>query len=179
METVRLNISLNDKSLDDTIKRLKTMRKYLLDIEREFIIKSLNIIKDKASALLDSRVYSFPNTANVNDYWKIEITELPNGYVGKLWNENEIATYIEFGTGLVGETFKHRKANELNYEYDVNQHGIKGWNWYNEDIGVGMKGFVGYEGKSFLYDASWDYIYNREYIVIYQEIFDRYMKKVR
>lgn len=179
METIRLEVNLSDKSLDDTIKRLKTLSKYMSSIQNEFIESSLAHIRDRANELLDSRVYSFPDTANIKEHWEIEKEKTANGYIARLVNTSEVGAYVEFGTGLVGKYFKHEKADEEGYRYDVNNHGSKGWNWFNQQIGVGMKGFIGYEGKSFLYDACWDYVYNREYIVIYESIIGKYLRKIR
>ena len=85
-------------------------------------------------------------------------------------NVNPVGAYVEFGTGLIGEQNPHGKANELGYEYDVNNHGSKGWNWKNEELGISMFGFKGYEGKSFLYDAFLDFTIFGKYKEIYQEL---------
>lgn len=179
METIRLNISLTDKSLDHTIHQLKTLTKYLQQVQKEFIELSIQWLIDRANELLDERVKHFPGTANIKEHWVKEFNAIPNGISAKLINTSEVGAYVEFGTGLVGQTFKHKEANSTGYEYDVNAHGIEGWNWYNQEIGVGMKGFIGYEGKSFLYDAYWEYINRRTYITIYESAINKYMRKIR
>lgn len=37
--------------------------------------------------------------------------------------------WFEYGTGIVGQRNPHPEASMNNYEYDVNNHGSKGW-WY-------------------------------------------------
>lgn len=152
---LEFKIDIFDKdSINNAIQRMRKLEKRIYEMQRRFIIRSLEWIRDRANELLSQRVYSFPNTANVKDGWKI------NQISKDLWqlvNENPLAGYIEFGVGLKGQLSQHKAASDVNYQYDVNNHGEKGWNWYNEDLGVGMRGFTGYEGKSFLYDAFFEY----------------------
>lgn len=39
--------------------------------------------------------------------------------------------YLEFGTGIAGKYNSHPDANKIGWEYDVNNHGAKGW-WYTK-----------------------------------------------
>lgn len=154
---LNFNIEIFDEdSINNAISRMRKLEKRIYEVQRRFIIRSLEWIRDRANELLRERVYNFPNTANIKDGWKIEQLSKDDW---RLVNENPLAGYVEFGVGLTGELSPHKSAGEVNYQYDVNNHGEKGWNWYNEDIGVGMKGFTGYKGKSFLYDAFFEYQY--------------------
>lgn len=155
---LKFEIEILDKnSIDNAIKRMYKLQNRIYEIQRRFIKRSLEWIRDRANELLKERVYNFPDTANVKDGWKIiEISK----DIWQLVNENPLAGYIEFGVGLKGKLSQHKAASDVNYQYDVNNHGESGWNWYNEDLGVGMKGFTGYKGKSFLYDSFFEYQYN-------------------
>lgn len=46
----------------------------------------------------------------------------------KLINTTQDATYGEFGTGMIGSNDPH-VLNILGWEYDVNEHGEKGWRY--------------------------------------------------
>ena len=41
----------------------------------------------------------------------------------------EYAVYLEYGTGIVGSENQHPQFERAGWEYDVNNHGEKGW-WY-------------------------------------------------
>lgn len=154
---LNFNIEIFDKdSVNNAISRMRKLEKRIYEVQKRFIIRSLEWIRDRANELLKERVYNFPNTANIKDGWRIEQISKD---LWQLVNVNPLAGYVEFGVGLIGELSPHKSAGEVNYQYDVNNHGEKGWSWYNEDIGVGMKGFTGYKGKSFLYDAFFEYQY--------------------
>lgn len=40
---------------------------------------------------------------------------------------NDYAVFVEYGTGIVGDSFQHPKANEYGWIYDINSHGESGW----------------------------------------------------
>lgn len=43
--------------------------------------------------------------------------------------DNEYAMYVEYGTGVVGQSSQHPKASEIGWVYDSKFHGHSGW-WY-------------------------------------------------
>ena len=105
-----------------------------------------------SQSMLNSKIQVFPSEA------------------GAYFTVGDYGCFVEFGTGIVGYG-SHEKADEVRYEYDVNNHGAFGWNWYNEKDGYLVKGFTGYEGKSFLWDAFFDYYSNGEFAKIYERIY--------
>lgn len=56
------------------------------------------------------------------------------------------AIYVEFGTGIVGASNPH----PLGFAYDINNHGEKGWRYYNSDRGYGGWS-KGYPARPFMY----------------------------
>ena len=50
----------------------------------------------------------------------------------KIKNHSEEATYAEFGTGVIGEGTPYPN-NDFGWEYDVNEHGEKGWRYIGVD----------------------------------------------
>lgn len=163
-----INISLNENgSLEKAVEELTKMKKAIAEVNDEFFKRSLVWIKNKADDYLEKRVGAFKGTANVSQSWVIE--KISKNHWA-LRNVNPYGAYIEFGTGIIGQRNPHGKAKELEYEYDVNNRGEKGWNWKNEELGISMFGFKGYEGKSFLYDAFLDFVLFSKYRDIYQEI---------
>lgn len=172
-----ISIDLSSKSIQNAINELKKINKNILMINDEFIIASLTWIMNRANEYLAERVKSFPNSANISKDWEInKLNEKANYY--ELRNVNDKAYFVEFGTGLKGSRKEHPMAEETNYVYDVNSYGEKGWDfdfqydgkWYH------FRGYTGYEGKSFLYDATWDYIHLGEYKKIFENVCDKYLK---
>lgn len=177
-KTIEINI-FDTNSIDKGIKEIKRIQKILKEvIPGNFVYESLKWIRDKANEYHDKRQGEFPNTINIKSKWEITFDKSSQGTFrtsGKLINTDNRATLVEFGVGLKGKNYPHDKANEVHYEYDVNNHNIVGWNWYNKEFDVGMKGFIGYQGKSFLYDAFIDYYYGQEYAIIYRRLFKQYI----
>lgn len=169
----KIKINLSSTSCQKAINELKNIKNILNKINNEFIYESLEWIKNRANDYLNNRVKNFPNTANIEQYWVIN--QLGNGH-WELRNTSPVGAYVEFGVGLVGSNRPHESSYQSNYKYDVNNHGDKGWNWKNEEYGISMYGFRGYEGKSFLYDAFFDYHYNFEYKRIFKMVYSKYIK---
>ena len=78
---------------------------------------------------------------------KVQVRQLGAWYTGELESSIEgyfspsvgagiikagapYAVYVEFGTGVVGESKPHPKAGDF-WEYDINEHGESGWVYYN------------------------------------------------
>ena len=41
-------------------------------------------------------------------------------------------TFVEFGTGIIGEAASHPEAANVGWEYDHNHHGTDGWMWQSK-----------------------------------------------
>ena len=166
------------KSIEKAINKLRFIRKTLPLVNREFMKESLNWIKERANFYLNEKVGYFKGSANISDSWNI--TPSNSKYGGKAYqliNDNKFVAYVEFGTGIVGKNEPHKKAEETGYEYDVNGHEENGWNFrvnFNNTWHI-FNGFTGYEGKSFLYDAFFDYFHLGKWKEIYQEIYNVYI----
>lgn len=61
--------------------------------------------------------------------------------------------YVEFGTGIVGKLSPHPLQSELGIVYDVNQHGLKGWTYYDERRKKWNR-TTGMESRPFIYDSK-------------------------
>lgn len=156
----KVNASGYKELQKNTEKFVNTINK----LSVEFPILLLQAIRDRADQYLNARVGYYRGTANLSSQWEINKT---GAMSYELRNTSGLGAYIEFGTGIVGGMEPHEKADEVNYEYDVANHSEDGWNWYDEFHGMLIKGFKGYEGKSFLYDAYYDYIVKGEYKTLF------------
>lgn len=166
---MNINIELNTHSVENAIKKLQDYKKKIKVIESAFIQESLDWIIERANYYLDLRdtmITNFETTDIRNSWQKVKI----GTNTWQIINLDDRATYAEFGTGLVGSNSPHARANDNSYAYDVNNHGEEGWTFYNKDAGIYMEGFTGYKGKSFLYDACYDYFEKGEYQRIYTRI---------
>lgn len=83
---------------------------------------------------------------------KMQIMEMPAVDTGELLNSIErgafdrrsgfgiikatayYAIFVEYGTGVIGATNPHPEAGEAGWDYDVNEHGEKGWIYYGWDF---------------------------------------------
>ena len=170
---MKIKINLFEKnSINNAINLLDKYKSKLQEIEKTFVLESLNWILERANQYLDERdtFTQVKNTTNIRTSWVI-IPIGQNRY--QLRNIDERAVYAEFGTGVIGEETPHPLADEVDYYYNLNGYETRGWNFYNKEANVYFKNFFGYEGKSFLYDACFDYFEKGEYKRIYQSILQR------
>ena len=71
--------------------------------------------------------------------------------VGIIKADTPYAIYVEFGTGVVGKQSPHPKPK--GYKYDVNNHGDKGWLYYDENSGE-FKWTKGFKSRPFMYNTA-------------------------
>ena len=60
----------------------------------------------------------------------------------------DYAVFVEYGTGVVGKNFPH--PDPKNWQYDVNEHGVKGW-WYFDDNQDRFRWTRGRSASAFVY----------------------------
>lgn len=163
------------KGLDKVIVNLQNVRNAIQDeVNYMFINKSLDWISHRANVILDRRTHHFFGSDARNWTKKIYST------YGILENQDMNSASIEFGIGRIGASNPKPQAQENSFQYDVpsaykNADGY----WTFQDARTGMWLTIrGYEGKSFLYDAFCEYMLKNRWQKIYQECFDRVMRRV-
>lgn len=170
-----INFTLTEKSIKKAQNKLKDLKKTIHNLQIDFAIDCLEWVRDRAILYFKERTKKFK--AFFSNIDKIEtwvITSLGNNTY-ELRCASDIAAYIEFGTGIVGQQDTNNRANQVGWNYDVNGHGEEGWTFYNKQYNIFVKGFTGYAGKSFLYDAFWDFFFHKEYEVIFEKYKDKYI----
>ena len=76
----------------------------------------------------------------------------------RVFTDCAYAKFVEYGTGVIGSSNPHPKSAEINWQYDKNAHGEKGW-VYTIDNGSGEKQRFwtkGLEPHAFMYNACRD-----------------------
>ena len=159
-----IRFSLNEKDIDRAISELKAFK-------NEFLKKCESLIE----ALTDYGV----------EVAKLEVAQLDAVYTGELMNSiigyysptynvgiikagAYYAAYVEFGTGVVGSQSPH--PNPQGWQYDLNNHGEKGWVYYDEDGGK-FRWTKGFKSRPFMHNTARDLEKNCERIV--REVFGR------
>lgn len=101
---------LSVASLEQLQKDIDNVRTTLKNAKAEFIKRSLNWFKTQAQAILTENEFG--------DYAEyFEITLDKNS--GKIETTLEELTYIEFGTGIVGQGQPHEQSADRGWEYNV------------------------------------------------------------
>ena len=185
----KIEIGLSSQSVKKALREIRTIKKKLLLIDREFILTSLEWIKETANSYL-SFESKYSNTTDIKDKWEIYKTVGAFGEKYELRNTSPFSALVEFGTGSIGGRTPHELASLLNYQY-----GNQSWtfvrdltsmDWVvdtsiygkvdpNDDRYLFLKDFEGYEGKSYLYDAFFDYFHSGVYKRIYKSIYKKYL----
>ena len=92
----------------------------------------------------------------------------PTVCVGIIKAGSPYAVYVEFGTGIVGQTSPHPDPKD--WQYDINKHGEAGW-WYFNDRDQKWHWTKGIESRPFMYNTV--QILERESVRIAKEVFRR------
>lgn len=142
-----IRFSLNEKDIDRAIREVKHFR-------TEFLEKCSRLVE----ALTDRGV----------EVAKVEVARLDAVYTGELMNSIEgyysptynvgiikagayYAAYVEFGTGVVGSRSPH--PNPQGWQYDINQHGDKGWVYHDDESGE-FRWTKGFKSRPFMYNTA-------------------------
>ena len=178
--TKTITFNLSTSSLNNAVKSLQSMQSSLKNTEKEFIRLSTQWLKAKASENITKNYPDF-----VSDF-----TTLITGNMGILITTDEQQAYIEFGTGIIGKQNSHELAEENSWEYDVNNHGTKGWSFthgFDDKLDVKESNIIsrnrksnhsgmwerirtkGVEAERFMFNAYVEFFYRGVYKVIFKQ----------
>lgn len=154
-------MKLTKHSIDKATKQLKQYRN---DLERK---------QERLMSLLASRGYEIMvNKLNEMDM-PFSKNELISGTMfsystkhASIYVISDHAIYVEFGTGIVGAQSPN-KNNSIGYAYDINNHGDKGWYYYDED---GIHWTKGMPSRPFVHETYVDL--RNELSEIVKEVFN-------
>lgn len=186
---MQINIDLLDlRTVDKAIKQIEEYHKRVQKLIPEFLKRCAEAVRDLANRRLEGIGYDSELVSQIKNSWSIKDDD---GIV-TLVNLHDKAVYIEFGTGIMGETNSHEQASEAGYRYDVKNHGIKGWNFvYDPTVGLDVLGLeeenftrltkgkkagmvivhtIGTPASMFLYQAASDFVDYKLYKRIWNEL---------
>ena len=120
MATIETDISATgfNRSLEEVIKYRDKLTQAQDKIVARLVYDGVVMAKGNANAMVlgENTDYAINGTNG-------EV----NGNEGRVYNDEEKATYAEFGVGIVGSQNPHPTMQD--WIYDVNEHGDKGW-WF-------------------------------------------------
>lgn len=120
---MKINISLDKKSIENAIKQIKAVQKKVqTDLPRVYLQKCVESIKAIANRNLAMTNIGSEVKALIQTSWE---TSAVIGNKITLSNNAEyesgknLAVFVEFGVGRVGGSKPHAVADKANYEYNV------------------------------------------------------------
>lgn len=141
------NIELSVEGLEKASEIVKNIQESTMKVKRKLLQAYANYM------LRRMKVYAPKDTGNLKSSFKKEMIDLNVIEVYADEAIAEYAKYVEFGTGIVGSEHPHAEASNINWEYDYNHHGEKGWYYMIGDEKHWTKGQV---AKEFMYKAYQD-----------------------
>jgi hypothetical protein len=123
----KIQMKLTTRSIEDAIREVKEYKRKLNDrvkaLIRELVDNGVEIAKAQVREL--GAVYTGELEESITGFFDEETG------LGIIRTDCPYAIYVEFGTGVVGERNPHPEPIE-GWQYDVNEHGDKGWWYFNE-----------------------------------------------
>lgn len=131
--------NLNKKSLENLSKEIQRLAQNLenniTNTTKELGETSLKYMKQEYD---QNNISSHKSNLNLSPYNK----SYENGFVLSS-GDDEIAVYKEFGIGMIGGNNPSKLSGEVGYQYDVNNHGEKGWYYRKDGKTYWTRGYMG------------------------------------
>lgn len=124
--------------LSDFKSVVQNMGSTMLEIANE----GVSIVKDQMSK------YNIPTDGDLGQ--SVKATQI-DALTAQLEADGGHATFVEFGTGIVGKNSPHEEADQRDVQYDRNGHGESGWNYYKNGRFFHTKG---QPSRPFMYSAG-------------------------
>ncbi len=142
-----INMELSTQSINNAIREIREFRKQLKDICWELVkvlaMEGVEIAKMQVASLEAVDTGELENS--------IQGLFFPQERVGYVIADCKYAIYVEYGTGIIGQSAPHPEA-EGKWDYDVRGHGIEGW-VYKSDKDGEFHWTVGYISRPFMYNT--------------------------
>lgn len=187
---MKKNIKLSTKSIQETIKYLKSLKNDIVNlIVPEYLKNCCIIIREMANAKLSAQDIGSGVISDIQTSWDIQKV---SNYKFKLVNTSDKAVYIEFGVGVIGSENSHPNAENTGYEYNIpsgkklsdnswifkldnkNQLDISTNNIINETSNTIRT--KGQPATLFVYQSVMDFITTNKYKTLWEQVKAKYIK---
>ena len=164
MSKTVIRFSLDEDDIERAIREVEQFKKEFLDkcnrLVEALTKEGAKIAKLQVATL--GAIYSGELMNSIEGYYS------PTSNVGIIKAGTMYAVHVEFGTGVVGSRSPH--PNPQGRRYDINNHGDKGWVYYNDDIGD-FRWTKGFKSRPFMYNTAREL--EKECVRISKEVFGR------
>lgn len=112
---MKIQVSLNHKSIKDAIKQLKKAKSDLRVMVNEFITECCKWFINRANQLLLESDIGRNVVQDIIEHWSFTVKDGK----GLIVNDSDSAVFVEFGVGQVGGEVQPPLSKRVGYEYDV------------------------------------------------------------
>lgn len=147
---MRKSITVDLGHIDDAIQELEELRKRMYADLQKYLEALMNQGVDiaKAKVVELGAVYTGDLAASLSGRMYAEDGK------AVIFTDSDHAAFVEFGTGVMGQTNPAVDAPE-GWTYDVNEHGDKGWYYWDESAGK-VRWTKGMPSRPFMYETTQD-----------------------
>lgn len=142
---------------DLSVKGIKNLQKELLNYQNKFNEK-VNLFIEKLA--LEGVILAKTKIAEKDAVYTGELYKsmnlkkgdaIFNGSSWIIYTDCPWASFVEFGTGIVGMQNPHPDTSIIGWKYDVNEHGEKGWFYFKDGEWHWTKGMP---SRPFLFETA-------------------------
>ena len=142
-----ISMDLSTRSINNAIWEIRQFRNQL----RETCLELVEAVAMEGAEIAKMQVASMEAVDTGQLEQSIQGLFFPGERIGYVIADCPYAIYVEYGTGIIGESEPHPFAAEQ-WAYDVNQHGTKGW-VYKSDKDGEFHWTMGYISRPFMYNT--------------------------
>lgn len=158
----KITLDLSTRDINRAIRELQRYKKEL----NEKVSRLIETLTDYGVDVAKAQVrelgawYTGELESSITGYFS------PTVGVGVIKAGSPYAVYVEFGTGIVGQTSPHPDPKD--WQYDINKHGEDGWIYFNERDSR-WHWTKGFESRPFMYNTAREL--EKECVRIAREVF--------
>ena len=162
-----ISMTFDSVSIKNAIEEIHELRDNLSNALSEL---ARFITEEKGVEFAKMQIVQFPAVDTGELLNSIAGTYDREKHSGKIYSGAYYAVYVEFGTGIIGDSNPHPEAKVNGWEYDINGHKENGWFYPEKDgpesnawspegrkaAGVKLKWTMGMPARPFMYNTLRD-----------------------
>ena len=144
----KVSFELGESDIERAIRQVQAYKEHV----RQNIAKIISDLVSIGVEIAKAEIVSLGAAYTGELASSIQGMVFTDGTRGLIFTDCPYAAYVEFGTGVVGQSSPHPEPPQ-GWRYDVNSHGEEGW-WYYDETEERYRWTAGMVSRPFLYLTS-------------------------
>ena len=152
MRRKTINVGMSKSSIDNAIKEIRNYQQSIIEKSELLALRLAEI----GVGIAEMKIGEFDAVYSGTLISSMKLRKgdvIQNGAVYYVYTDCPWAKFVEFGTGIVGQSQSHPMSDIFGWRYDINNHGEHGWFYFKDGEWHWTNGMP---SRPFMLETAWE-----------------------